>query len=271
MRIHPKSTLIISTYNWPQALEITLKSVLEQVVKPNEVIIADDGSADETRGLIEKAKKTLPCPLIHVWHEDKGFRLAEIRNKAIARASGEYIIQTDGDIILEKHFVKDHLDKAEKGLFIAGSRALLDEEYSKKILLSAQTNVSIFNKHVDDRLNGMRIPFLSNYFKFRYKKKLPYYGRGCNMSFWRDDMIKTNGYDENMTGWGKEDVELIVRMINMGRRRVFLKFGGVTYHLWHPINSRENEMINDKLYERSIREKLTYAENGIDKYLIRNV
>lgn len=268
MKNHPTSTLIISTYNWPQALKVTLKSVIEQVVLPDEVIIADDGSKEETRNLIEEAQIYFPCPLVHVWHEDNGFRLAKIRNKAMAQAKGDYIMQIDGDIILEKHFVRDHLDMAAKNLFITGSRAFIDQEYSKIILDKTSTKVCKFSKHIEDKLNTLRIPFLSEYMKFRYKKKLPYYGRGCNMSFWKEDIIATNGYDEDMIGWGKEDVEMIVRLINIGKRRIFLKFRGITYHIWHPQNSREFEMINDEVYERSIREKTTRTQNGIDKYLI---
>ena len=100
------SSLILATYNWKEALELVLMSVMRQSVKPFEVIIADDGSREDTKALIDEYRKKFDIPLIHVWHEDKGFRLSEIRNKAIKQARGNYIIQIDGDTILHKDFVK---------------------------------------------------------------------------------------------------------------------------------------------------------------------
>lgn len=115
-------SLIISTYNFPKALDICLQSVLQQSVLPDEVLIADDGSREETKKVVEKFQKQLPVPMIHVWHEDNGFRLTVIRNKAIAKASKDYIIQIDGDIILNRHFIKDHKRFARKNSFVSGSR-----------------------------------------------------------------------------------------------------------------------------------------------------
>lgn len=112
--MHPiKCSLIISTYNWPQALELCLNSVAVQKHLPNEVIIADDGSDDKTKSLIDQLKKDFPVPLIHVWHEDKGFRKTIILNKAVHQSTCEYIIQVDGDVVLDKHFIGDHLSSTE--------------------------------------------------------------------------------------------------------------------------------------------------------------
>ena len=122
-----KVSLLISTYNRPDALELCLKSVLHQVYMPDEIIIADDGSKDETRDVIQKYADLSVVPLQHVWHEDNGFQLAMIRNKAIAVANGDYIIQIDGDLILHPYFVKDHKDFAKRNSFVRGSRIYLDE------------------------------------------------------------------------------------------------------------------------------------------------
>ena len=96
-------SLIISTYNWPEALSRCLDSVMSQTVQPTEIIIADDGSTIETKHVIDDYSRRSVVPIVHVWHEDDGFRLSMIRNKAIVRAKGEYIIQIDGDVVLEKH------------------------------------------------------------------------------------------------------------------------------------------------------------------------
>lgn len=127
-----KTTLLITTYNWPKALELVLYSVLHQHVMPDEVVIADDGSTEETKKLIDRYAVKMPVPVIWVWQEDKGFRRTSILNKAIAKATGDYIIQVDGDVVLSSHFVEDHIEMAQKGCFVCGSRVLLSAQISKK-------------------------------------------------------------------------------------------------------------------------------------------
>ena len=109
-----KTTLIVTTYNRPDALEAVLKSIERQVVMPDEVIVADDGSRDETRQLVERFMSGFPTTLLHCWHEDKGFRLSEIRNRAILQSSGDYIIMVDGDMVLNRNFVRDHKMLADR-------------------------------------------------------------------------------------------------------------------------------------------------------------
>ncbi len=133
MRVFPSSSLVISTYNWPQALNMCLKSVALQSILPSEVIIADDGSTEATRKLIEQFQQNFPVPIVHIWQPDKGFQLAKIRNKAIAAAQFDYIIQIDGDLILHKDFIKDHVKCTKNGYFMSGGRVLLSAEKTKKI------------------------------------------------------------------------------------------------------------------------------------------
>ncbi len=125
-------SLIISTYNRPDALRLCLDSILRQTTLPDEVIIGDDGSADDTRQVIEDFRKKCPVPLKHIWHEDDGFRLAMMRNKSVAAASGDYIVQIDGDIVLERHFIADHKAAATEGYFVKGSRVRLTDEFSRR-------------------------------------------------------------------------------------------------------------------------------------------
>ena len=86
MNNFPKSSLITPTYNWPEALELLLISLKKQTIYPDEVIIADDGSTEQTTELIKKYQKDFPVPLIHVKHEDNGNQKPKIMNKAIAKA-----------------------------------------------------------------------------------------------------------------------------------------------------------------------------------------
>ena len=262
------TSLIVSTYNWPAALRVCLLSIKTQDFLPDEVIIADDGSKEDTRILINEMRLSFPVPLIHVWQEDVGFQLAKIRNKAIAKASGEYIIQIDGDLLLQKNFIKDHILFSEKNFFVTGSRLLMNEELSKKVLQSPLFKVGIFTRGVSNILNGVRAKALGNFLAMRYRsRKDPYYVKGCNMAFWKKDLIAVNGYNEDFVGWGKEDSELAIRLINHDIKKKFLKFQGVVYHIYHKEASRKMEQKNEMLMQASINNKLTRCTNGLDAYL----
>ncbi|WP_029906226.1 glycosyltransferase family 2 protein [Prevotella sp. 10(H)] len=267
MKNKPTVSLIIATYNWPQALELCLMSISSQTILPDEVVIADDGSNKETTDFITKVRKTFPCPVVHVWHEDIGFRLTVIRNRAIARASGDYILQIDGDVILENHFIQDHLKMALENCFATGSRIMMTEELSHKLLKEKTTNITPFTKGLRNRQNACRLSLLSNYFRFRYKKDSPYYMKGCNMAFWKKDLIAVNGYNEDMTGWGYEDNEIAARLINLGIRKQYLKFGGIVYHIFHPLSSHDRKTINSDIFKKAVENKTVYCENGLNKYL----
>lgn len=266
-----KVSLIISTYNWPEALFLCLRSVARQTILPDEVIIADDGSKEATTNLIKRESQTFPCPIVHVWQEDIGFRLTVIRNKAIARATGDYIIQVDGDVILERHFIRDHLAVAKERHFATGSRIMMSEELSRKLLVEKQYRIGMFTKGLENRLNAFRNYMLSVNFRFRYKRDSPYYIKGCNMAFWRKDLIAVNGYNEDMVGWGYEDNEISARLIAAGIKKQYLKFRGIVYHIFHPLSSHDRETINSVIFHQTVDEKISYCKNGLDKYLAKGI
>jgi len=261
-----KTTLIISTYNWPEALHLCLQSVCSQSVLPDEVIIADDGSTIETFDMIEEMKRRFPVPLVHVWQEDDGFQLAKIRNKAIARASHEYIIQVDGDLILHENFIEDHLELSKPGTFIAGSRVIMNKELSEKLLFSKETRMGLFVSGMSNIMNRFWIKSLRNYFADHYKphdiRKL----RGCNMAFWREDLIRVNGYNEDFFGWGREDNEIAARLVNIGVYKRAMKFGGIVFHLYHPEKCRERCIENEQHLARTVTNKIVYCNRGVNQY-----
>lgn len=259
-------SLIISTYNFPDALDLCLQSVLRQSVLPDEILVADDGSKEETRKLVEVFQKQSTTPIIHVWHEDNGFRLTAIRNKAIAKASMNYIIQIDGDIILNRHFIKDHKRFARKNTFVSGSRLNIQEYLSTKLLVERSIDISIRNKGVNNRINGVRWQLLTWLLQNYHQNDLLYV-RGCNMGFWRNDLLLVNGYDENMIGWGREDSEIACRLINSGIRKRIIKNAGIVFHLYHPGNSRSQFNINNEILQKTIDEKRTWCSKGLDQYL----
>lgn len=263
-----KVSLLISTYNWPSALEKCLLSVMSQTRLPNEIIIADDGSTEDTNVLIHKYQKIISIPIVHVWHPDEGFQLAMIRNKAIAKSKGDYIIQIDGDIILEKHFIEDHIRIAEPEAFVCGSRVWLSKEQSLKIIKSTGLpSLNLIKFPIKTILNSLRIPFLSSILADRYKKNKPTALRGCNMAFWRDNLLNINGYDQNIQGWGSEDAELALRLINSGIKKRFIKLSGIAYHIYHIENDKSLLLKNEKILKETINSKKTWAINGISNQI----
>jgi glycosyltransferase involved in cell wall biosynthesis len=261
------SSLNISTYNWPEALNLCLLSVKALKVLPGEVIIADDGSKDDTRQLIEKFQKDFPVPIKHVWQPDEGFQLARVRNKGIAASSYEYIIQIDGDLILHPMFVADHIVFSKKGSFTGGSRVLLNKPYSEELLRAGKINVSLLNSGTTNKLNGVRSKALTSYLSDRYRVNDIYSLRGCNMAFWRKDLLKVNGYNEELTGWGREDNEIAIRLVNSGISKRTLKFGGIAYHIYHTEDKKARLEKNEVLLNETIKNKTTYCVKGIDQYL----
>lgn len=234
---------------------------------PNEVLIADDGSREDTKELIESYIKDFPCVLKHIWQEDNGFHLSQIRNKAIKAAQGEYIIIIDGDMILESHFIADHLKCAKKGVFLQGSRVILKKEQTQKILDSMDYKIAYENRD----FKAKRINFFTKYIyelscikaNFFNKKDFIKGVRGCNMSFYKSDCEAINGFNEDFIGWGREDSEFVARFLFNGGEFRRIKFNAIAYHLYHDENSRNMLESNHSIYLNTIINKLTWCKKGI--------
>jgi glycosyltransferase involved in cell wall biosynthesis len=264
LRRLPKTSLIITTYNWEAALDVVLTSVRAQSRLPDEVLIADDGSGPATADLIARHARSFPVPLHHVWHEDVGFRLTAIRNRAVAVARGPYVIMLDGDMLLHREFVASHLAFAEPGSYAQGGRVLLRQAVTRRILAGDRVRIRPWTRGIGNRINVIHSPLLARLYRgpqgpFRRT-------RGGNMGYWLDDARRINGYDEECVGWGAEDVEFAVRLQNAGVRRRNLKFGGIAFHLHHATRPAHTEPANLERYQRAARDRLTWCSNGLDKY-----
>ena len=262
----PRSTsLLIATYNWPQALSIVLASVRSQRRLPEEVIVADDGSGEETRRLIAEEAQSFPVPLRHVWHEDVGFRLGTIRNKAMAAARGEYLIQLDGDMVLHPSFVESHVAFARPGSYVQGSRVMLNERRTAECLAHGGIITHALSSGVRNRVNAVHLPWLSGL--VRGPTDPLRRTRGCNMAFWRDGILRVNGYNEAIEGWGREDSELAARLQQSGIARRNLKFSAVAWHLHHSTRSLASLDHNHEMFKRTVAARLTRCARGIDQWL----
>lgn len=262
----PTTSLIIATYNWPAALDLVLQSVRQQRELPDEVLVADDGSGEPTRAVIAAHQRDFPAPLHHVWHEDRGFRLGAIRNRAMAQARGAYLIQIDGDMVLDPRFVAAHRRFARRGYYAQGSRVLVDPTLTEQVLAAGRAEFSLLARGLRNRQNALYCPWLT-----------PWVGgptdperatRGCHMAFWADDIVAANGYDEAIEGWGREDSELAARLIHAGVRRRNFKFSAIAYHLWHRERPRSDVERNDAILKETLRTRRTRCPRGLDQYRV---
>ena len=165
------SALLISTYNWTESLDLVLRSVIDQTQLPNEILIADDGSCNETQHLIAVYQQQLFIPLKHIWQEDKGFRKSKILNKVIAASTADYIIQVDGDCILHPKFIEDHIKNVEKGIYLYGSRVNILPNFVTTVIENKLIRFNIFSKEIKNKTRSLHIPFLSQLYKYKYCKK----------------------------------------------------------------------------------------------------
>ncbi len=263
---NPSCSLIISTFNRPDALRYCLQSVFQQKKLPSNIYIADDGSGPETKQLIDEMQLKSPLPIIHIWQPDAGYQLAGIRNKAFAAADEEYLIQIDGDLILHPYFISDHLKLARRGTFISGARVMMNAALTARVLSgeTALTSIPQQKSDLGKKYNGRWSPFLRtiNYLFQRSRKNYKYV-LGCNMAFWRSDLVAVNGYDESFSGWGKEDNDISIRLQNKGVKLRFLKFGGIIYHLHHPGADTSRMGTNEELLQKSIDGKITFVSKGM--------
>lgn len=266
-------SVIVITYERPDALDRVLESLARQRSVPVEVIVADDGSKQPTAECIAHWQQAFPCLLRHVWQPDEGFRAAAARNRALAIAQGDYIVFMDGDCIAPADFLTNHLRLAELGHFVAGNRVLLSAAFTQRVLAS-RIDLSGWNfgAWVFARLRGsvnrlvplLRLPDGS------LRKRRPQEWRGaktCNLGAWRADLLAVNGFDERYTGWGHEDADLAVRLIRAGILRKDGRFATGVLHLWHPQNDRSQLAENEARLAQILHADRVRAERGVSQYL----
>ncbi len=249
-------SVIVTTYNREDALEAVLRSLARQIDQDFEVVVADDGSTAATGQLIEAWKAKIGHRLEHVWHEDRGFRAAEIRNRAILASRGAYCVFLDGDCIVRPNFVATHRRLAEPGWFVTGNRILLSRALTTKVLREMLSpDAWSFAAWLVERWRGgvnrlsaiLRLPLGP----LRRLRSQAWRGaRSCNLAVWRSDLDRVDGFDADYSGWGKEDSDALVRLLHAGVRRKDGAFATGVLHLWHPEADRSGLVTNErKLFE----------------------
>jgi len=255
-------SVLLATYNWPEALQKCLESLAIQTDTDCEIIIADDGSGPSTQSLIERIKPNHPAPILHLWQEDRGFRKTTILNLAIKEVRGNYLIFLDGDCIVQPDFIACHRQLAQKGHLVTGSRVLLSERLSKTILAWPAWSFAKFKARLlQYRLTGGINKYWPIVMKLGdgtwrlYKKFVWRRIKGCNMACWTADAKAIGGFDESMTGWGHEDADFVFRLQHNGVLRKSGSWSTEVFHLFHRIHDQSNAAENARRVRVKIMSK----------------
>jgi len=266
-------SVIISTYNSPEWLKKVIWGYNTQTYRNFEMVIADDGSRQETIDMIDELRKEVFYPIIHVWHEDNGFQKSQILNKAILACTTDYIMMSDGDCIPRPDFVEQHIKFREEGYFLSGGYHKLPMDLSHKI-----NKEDIYSDKCFDvswlKKNGMKASFKNH--------KIDAYGvkssvlnvltptnpswNGHNASGWKSDILKINGFDERMQ-YGGQDRELGERLVNLGIKPKQIRYSTTCLHLDHKRGYATKESIekNQNIRKETRSSKRPWTDFGIVK------
>jgi glycosyltransferase involved in cell wall biosynthesis len=258
-----KLSLIISAYNQRAALERIFRALSLQKNSPDEILVADDGSGDGTTELVESWKTKTSAPVQHLWHPDRGFLKTTILNRAVAAATGDYLVFLDGDCVPHSKFIRDHRALAERGFWVQGRRCFVREPFVAEFV-PGKTSVLqwALRGRIARPVKSIRLPFPIIH-RDRGQRGI----LGCNMAYWRDDVIAVNGFDESYQGRGMgADSDLGSRVYNLGRRRKFVYGRALVYHLDHPIASRPHFDANKARLDEVLRSGKTRCEKGLNQH-----
>jgi len=269
-------SVVITTYNRPDALAAVLAACFLQDDKNFEIIIADDGSTANTRDCVTRLAAGAPVPVKHVWQPDDGFRAAMARNRGTLAATGDYIIFLDGDCVPQRDFIARHRALAQQGFLVSGSRILLSQALTERAL---RDGIDVAGLSVAERLRlrlaGDMNKFLQTIVRWpdiaRVRRKFSWRRiKSCNLGVWKADLMAVNGFDESFTGWGHEDSDLVVRLFHAGVLRKDGAMATEVLHLWHTEAERDQASSNRRTVLERAANGTTQASVGLREHAAAN-
>jgi glycosyltransferase involved in cell wall biosynthesis len=233
----PAISLVIAVYERPDVLALLFAALAGQTFQDFEIRIADDGSGPALAAVVAWGRERLGDRIVHVRHDDDGFRKTIIVNRAVAGARGELLVFLDGDCIPHHRFLERHWVRRRAGQVLSGRRLMLDA-----VLTTRLTEEDVASRRLEsppfwwrhvpahDRRNGFYVPLA---FGVRGRRLGPYEILGSNFSLPREVFLAVNGYDERIVGRGMEDVNLKARLVNAGYRVRSISQEALQYHCFH--------------------------------------
>lgn len=267
------ASVIFTTYNHPRWLEKTLWGFAMQSYRDFEIIVADDGSGDETKQVIDSVREQVDIPIQHVWQADEGFQKCRILNKAISASRGEYLIFTDGDCIPHPDFVKNHVTLAEPETLLSGGYFKLPLEVSRAI---SREDIEAGNATSPGWLLSHGVPFNARILKLHSHPVLGAFldwltltratWNGHSSSTWKKHVLETNGFDERMQ-YGGQDREFGERLVNMGLKTKQVRYRCSCVHLDHSRGYAKTESIrkNREIRKNTREQKVQRTAFGIQQ------
>ena len=265
-------TVIVSTYNNPVWLAKCLDGFANQSVKDFDLIVADDGSTDTTRDLLDTKRNRLPFRLKHVWHKDQGFRKCKILNKALIETETDYFLVTDGDCVPKANFVATHLKMRQKNAYLSGSYFKLPMEASLAVTRKNIADQSIFTsqwlrEHGAQSTWHKRLKVTATRSQAFLANNLTPARRtwnGNNSSTWTRLALRSGGFDERM-GYGGEDVEFGYRLLHSGVQPIMIRYSTVALHLDHERSYRTQSVmdLNRVICDKTKSQRAIYTPFGV--------
>lgn len=264
-----RTAFVVLTYNRSDALLALLRALAPQCGPDHEVVIADDGSRPEQVRMLREGLPAFACPVRHVWHPDTGFTAARARNLGAAHTDADYLVFLDGDCVPMPHFARMHAALAAPGGFVNGSRVLLSEAFTRRVIDGAADPARLH------ALDWLRLRLAGDVNKLTHLVCWPgapgrtrggfiWKGiRSCNFGLWRSDFEAVDGFDESFEGWGHEDADLVLRLHHQGLARKNGFLATEVLHLWHRENSREGENANRERVRARMQSGIIRAEAGL--------
>jgi glycosyltransferase involved in cell wall biosynthesis len=268
MGVPPNSlALVVTTYERPEALAAVFASIARQSRMPDEIVVADDGSSQAARAITASLIAQAPAAAREISQPHEGFRVARLRNLAIAAVKADYVVCIDGDMLLHPEFIADHVRHARIGHYTQGVRVRTDAILTADLIDAParfpgalESGLGVLRRAYLLHSPGMQRACL------RVANHLVSI-KSCNQAFWREDLVRVNGFNEDIVGWGPEDKELCVRLENAGVRRQTLLFGGIACHLHHAPASRASLPRNRAILGETRRQRRVRCEHGLDSHL----
>lgn len=250
----PGLSLVAAVYNKPENFRLVLAAVARQAFTNFELIVADDGSGPAIADLVAHARPYCPFPIIHLWHEDRGWRKNTMLNNAIRAARGEHLVFMDGDCLPARMFLQDHWNERENGKVLLGRRVEMSRRASA-VLTPEMIASGSFERlgwgEIKDGLtgrslrveDGIRMPsaFVRKVLLRNVRGML-----GSNFSAAKKDLETVNGFDEQYRGPGcGEDSDIQFRLSLIGITGKSLRNLAIQYHIWHPLTK-----VSDACWDR---------------------